>query len=309
MTSSRPSVFVGSSVEGLKIARTIQIILDYSCEVTIWSQGVSGLGSGTLESLVCAVNTFDFAILILTPDDLVVSRESTRSSARDNVLFELGFFIGALGSERTFIVHDRKRDIHLPSDLAGITCATFEAHDSGNLKASLGAPCGLIEELIETLGPRKKDVPQAADTISKISDPKEAAGRAKSENMSRSSPLASISPGLMICHLCGKVNKQTETFVCLRCKKTGLCLEHLDKQKKICTECAEKINRERLLKREKAMKEERLKKAAEVLRVGALKEVNWPLLKEFEPEEYRGIKEIGSRRRSRAGAGESRESV
>jgi predicted nucleotide-binding protein len=52
-------MFVGSSTEGLPIARAIQIELDHECEVTLWSQGVFGLGEGTLEALVRVAGTFD----------------------------------------------------------------------------------------------------------------------------------------------------------------------------------------------------------------------------------------------------------
>src|SRR5438105_3213910 len=135
----RPRVFIGSSREGLSIAEAIQVNLDHACEVMIWSQGVFGLGEGSLEALVDRLDSFDFAILVLTPDDVTTTRDMTQQSPRDNVLLELGLFIGALGRKRSFIVYDRRRDIKLPSDLAGVTSATFQMHTDGNLQASLGA--------------------------------------------------------------------------------------------------------------------------------------------------------------------------
>lgn len=117
----RPTVFIGSSTEGLKVARTIQVLLDHTCEVTIWSQGIFGLGEGSLESLVKSLDLFDFAILVLTPDDLIETRGNIKQAARDNVLLELGLFIGALGRDRSFAVYDRHAKLHLPSDLAGVT--------------------------------------------------------------------------------------------------------------------------------------------------------------------------------------------
>ena len=79
-------MFIGSSAEGLPVAEAIQINLDYACEVTIWSQGVFGLGQGTLEALVDRLDGFDFAALVLTPDDITISRDEELQSPRDNVL-------------------------------------------------------------------------------------------------------------------------------------------------------------------------------------------------------------------------------
>ena len=157
MIRNRPSLFIGSSKEGLEIAKHIQVLLDHSCEVTIWSQGVFGLGLGTLESLVSAIEKFDFAILVLTPDDMIVSRETQVPSPRDNVLLELGLFIGGLGRNRTFILYNRDNILKLPSDLAGVTAVTFQPHESGNLQAALGASCTIIEDTIERLGLREQE--------------------------------------------------------------------------------------------------------------------------------------------------------
>jgi len=163
----RPSVFVGSSGEGLKIAKAIQVLLDRSCEVTIWSQGVFGLSQGTLESLVLALESFDFAILVLTPDDMTTSRHETEAAPRDNVLFELGLFMGGLGRDRTYIVYDRTKPIKLPTDLAGVTPATFEPHKSGNLESALGAPCTQIENAIGRNGLRPSERLSALSTATK----------------------------------------------------------------------------------------------------------------------------------------------
>ncbi|WP_437937308.1 TIR domain-containing protein [Sorangium sp. So ce341] len=146
--SSRPRIFIGSSVEGLRVAEHIQLGLDYDADCTVWSQGVFGLSGGTLESLCSAVRDFDFAVLVLTPDDLVQKRGQAMNSPRDNVLFELGLFMGALGRERTFIVHCRDEPMGLPSDLAGVTAATFARRADGNLQAALGAVCTQIRNAV-----------------------------------------------------------------------------------------------------------------------------------------------------------------
>lgn len=153
----RPAVFLGSSVEGRHIAQAIQVNLDNVCEITTWNQGVFGLSEATLDSLHKAMVKSDFAILVFTPDDMVKSRGKRSHMPRDNILFELGLFMGFLGRSRTFAVYDRTADLKLPSDLAGITVATFQPHSSGNLTAALGAACTKIEIAIRDHG-RKRHI-------------------------------------------------------------------------------------------------------------------------------------------------------
>jgi hypothetical protein len=164
-------MFIGSSSEGKRIAETIQMVLDDEIHCTVWNQGVFGLSGGTLESLVAAVDDYDFATLVLTPDDLLEKRDVKGRSPRDNVLFELGLFMGALGRDRTFIVHSRTKRPMLPSDLAGITPATYE--ERSNLEAALGPACTKIKRAIESTGLRRPP-PGNSDKDSEISDLKEA---------------------------------------------------------------------------------------------------------------------------------------
>jgi len=153
--NAKPRVFVGSSAEGLLVAEALQVGLEYDAEVTLWSQGVFGLSGGTLESLVSTAKDFDFAVLVLTPDDMVTSRGEQKPAARDNVLFELGLFMGASGRHRTFIVHPRVSEMSLPSDLAGITAATYDPHRSdGDLQAAVGPVCTKIKRAIRDQGRR-----------------------------------------------------------------------------------------------------------------------------------------------------------
>jgi predicted nucleotide-binding protein len=152
-----PRVFVGSSVEGLAVAEVLQEGLEHDAEVTVWSQGVFGLSGATLETLGEIAGSFDFAILVLSPDDLLEKRGSRRPTARDNVLFELGLFVGALGRRRTFIVHPRGVDMHMPSDLAGVTTATYAPDRSdGRFAAALGPVCTKAKREFKEQGNRAR---------------------------------------------------------------------------------------------------------------------------------------------------------
>lgn len=155
----KPTVFIGSSSEGLDIAEATQVALDNECEVTLWTQGVFLLGLSNLENLTRILGEYDFAILVLTPDDVIKSRGTEQASSRDNVIFELGLFMGAIGRDRAFVLLDRTADLHIPSDLAGISLAAYSPHSSGNTQAAIGAACTQIKQSIRRLGSKSKDVP------------------------------------------------------------------------------------------------------------------------------------------------------
>lgn len=144
-----PKVFIGSSLEGLEVAEAIQVGLDHDAECTIWTQGVFGLGSTTLDALLKRAKHCDWAVLVLTPDDLVNKRDKNGRIPRDNVVFELGLFMGALGRERTFMVYNRDTPMELPSDLAGVTPATYKNHSDNNVTAALGAVCTKLKTAIK----------------------------------------------------------------------------------------------------------------------------------------------------------------
>jgi len=171
----RPSVFVGSSGEGLEVARAIQFQLQDTALVSVWNEGVFGLGEGTLEGLVRMLDRFDFAVLVITPDDVVTSRGEDRQAPRDNVMFELGLFMGRLGTGRTFAVCSDSPNLKLPSDLAGVTMARFKADDAAHdLTAALGPSCFRLRQAIRDLGlsPSKRlsGVAESATHVEQVSD-------------------------------------------------------------------------------------------------------------------------------------------
>ena len=142
----RPRVFIGSSTEGLPVAEAIQLGLDHVAECTVWNQGVFfGLSSTTIETVVDTAADFDFAVLVLTPDDTTTRRGASATSPRDNLIFELGLFTGILGRARTFLVYPRDVKLLLPSDLSGVTAATYTSRSDGNLEAALGPVCTRIK--------------------------------------------------------------------------------------------------------------------------------------------------------------------
>jgi predicted nucleotide-binding protein len=125
--NSVPVVFVGSSKEALAEATHVnRSLVRHKLTCRLWTQGVFQLSQTTIEDLVLAAQQCDFAILLLTPDDMTTGKGHRRASPRDNVIFELGLFMGAIGRERTFIVAPRGGNLKLPTDLLGVTHAQYD---------------------------------------------------------------------------------------------------------------------------------------------------------------------------------------
>lgn len=72
--SSKSTVFIASLVEGLRIADAINANLEHEAHCTIWRAGTFKLSSQSVDDLVKKSSTIDFAIFVLTPDEVATSR-------------------------------------------------------------------------------------------------------------------------------------------------------------------------------------------------------------------------------------------
>jgi len=153
VNATKPKLFVGSSTKGLPYARALQTNLQYEARVRLWPQGIFGVGQYPLESLVVVLDDVDFGAFIFLPEDTLIMRGTQSLAVRDNVLFELGMFIGRLGRDRSFLIKPVGHDLHLPTDLAGIISAEFDSEDS-NVASGIGpASTNILSRMID-IGPR-----------------------------------------------------------------------------------------------------------------------------------------------------------
>lgn len=151
-------VFIASSTEGLNVAYAIQENLDYEFEITVWPQGIFELSKTTLESLIEQAERFDAAVFVFTPDDNVMLRNEQKPKVRDNVIFELGLFIGILGKDKCFLVKPRSfSSLDFPSDLLSITPSDYnDDRSDGNICAALGPSSNKIRRALTPKGTKKK---------------------------------------------------------------------------------------------------------------------------------------------------------
>ncbi len=146
-------IFIGSSSEGLKIAQAIKKKIEDECgdwlQCDIWNEGeVFKVNSGTLDSLIRASRRYDYGILVATADDKSIKRKIIHKSMRDNVLFEMGLFLGSLGLDRAFLFANTK--ISIPSDFNGVTLIRY--HKKSDIKPK-------VSELVDHLTKTKNSYP------------------------------------------------------------------------------------------------------------------------------------------------------
>lgn len=153
-TREKIRIFIISSAESLEVARLIQNAFSHDLFTTVvWTDGVFKATSYTLQSLEDEVDNSDFAIAIAHADDLTESRGKEWPTPRDNVIFELGLFMGRLGKARAILMEPRDENVKLPSDLTGITTIPYRYVKGRDAAAVMAPACNTLREHIQRLGP------------------------------------------------------------------------------------------------------------------------------------------------------------
>lgn len=150
-----PFLFIASAYESLTVANAIKSYFDGKEVVAeVWTDNVFKPSEGTMESLEAKLASADFSVAVFSADDRVVSRNVRKIAPRDNTVFELGLFAGAIGRKRSFFAVQQGVDIKLPSDLAGITSLRFAWAKEQGKDPDVAEACVQIDERLLALGPR-----------------------------------------------------------------------------------------------------------------------------------------------------------
>ena len=119
-------VFVASSSEQIGVAKKLAAALrSPGLEARVWDEETFDFSESYIESLESELERADFAVVIMTADDSADVRKKKVNLPRDNVIFELGLFIGRLGRQRCFFLVDGATKTQLPTDLSGVNAADF----------------------------------------------------------------------------------------------------------------------------------------------------------------------------------------
>ncbi len=105
----------------LELKNYLQNSLKFS-EPTILNEQPSR-GRTIIEKFEQCAAASSIVFVLLTPDDRAASPsdpDETKYRARQNVIFELGFFLGRLGRDSGRVIMLHKGSIELPSDISGV---------------------------------------------------------------------------------------------------------------------------------------------------------------------------------------------
>ena len=147
-------VFIISSREAIDIVRAIEndFERDTDIDIVAWKNDVFKVANYPLEDLEAQLDLADFAVAIAHADDVVTSRKRRTGAPRDNVVFELAYFMGRLGRRRSVLIEPALKKVKLPSDFTGVTNISYN-FDSSEPAKSMAVACNKLRTHIRTLGP------------------------------------------------------------------------------------------------------------------------------------------------------------
>jgi hypothetical protein len=163
-----PSVFIGSSTESITVAQSLQRFLRRAAKSTVWNLAFSP-GEWTLQGILDHAQDADFGAFVFAPDDKSVIRHKGYSTVRDNVLFEVGVFMGAIGPKRTFLLWPSGLSkLRHPSDLLGITTISYDPPKLGTVPQF-----PRVLAAVKTLGPALRSGYNEIQSLDRLLDQRE----------------------------------------------------------------------------------------------------------------------------------------
>ncbi len=91
-------------------------------------------GRTIIEKFEYIAKNSGFAVALLSPDDVYLDNGTEKLRARQNVIFELGYFTGILGRERTFVLFKNENNFDMMSDYQGVIYTEFDQSGAWRFK-------------------------------------------------------------------------------------------------------------------------------------------------------------------------------
>jgi len=133
--ADRPSVFIVHGHTKAVVDHTARFLESGGAKVIVLSEQPDR-GQTIIEKFEQYSRRTDYAVVFLTADDRggPAGSSTTNHRARQNVIFELGFFVAALGRGRVCVLRDK--GVEMPSDYSGVVYLSIDS--AGAWKTTLG---------------------------------------------------------------------------------------------------------------------------------------------------------------------------
>ena len=132
---TRSKVFIAYGHDEEAITTVAKFIENLGLKATVLDEQ-SNNGLTVIENLEKYADDTEFAIALLTPDDVgALKDEADRQlnpRARQNVIFELGYFIGKLNPNRVCLLY--KEGVELPSYIPNVVYVPMDGANGWKLK-------------------------------------------------------------------------------------------------------------------------------------------------------------------------------
>lgn len=160
--TSTPNVFIMSSGKAGHMPGALAQALGAGgrIDASTWqTDGIFRAGESFIDTLRRTTVQYDFGISILTPDDESSVRTKDVLEPRDNVMFELGLFLGSRGSRRALplVVEVDGAKPSLPTDIAGMKYPTLRI-GKDELKRTKAELLPIIAKIADDLALRILDL-------------------------------------------------------------------------------------------------------------------------------------------------------
>lgn len=163
MFNIKKRVFIASSKESSELASYIgeklEKIYPDTFECIVWKDGFFSFSETTYSELLKKAISFDYAIIVCGKDDIVIrnnydhtkaidkQKMEMKYSARDNVYWEYGLFVGVLSHEKVYCVCAEGSKI--ASDLEGVGRSVYLLQKNGKFDQNSVDIEGLANKMIE----------------------------------------------------------------------------------------------------------------------------------------------------------------
>ena len=134
-----PKVFILHGHDEEAKTTVVEFVEKLGLKTTVFEEQSSNDLTG-IENLEKYVDDAGFAIALLTPDDVGALKDEAdlqlNPRARQNVIFELGYFIGKLNPNQVCLLY--KEGVELPSHIPNVVYVPMDNADDWKLKLRQG---------------------------------------------------------------------------------------------------------------------------------------------------------------------------